>query len=176
MPDRAMAAELDTLFTAHMAMLTQQLADGEIDLGTWQVGVRADIRRAHALQMVAGNSGAMPSADDWLRLGPTIKAQDAYLQDFARGIADGSIDPATAGARAGLYAKAAGAEYSRQALKDVNLPAHPKDGSTPCLSNCGCEWQDNGDGTYSWVRGLDDSCKECKRREIEWANYQPEAA
>lgn len=175
-PDTEMSQEIEALFTNHMGYLTDELAQGQISLADWQVSMREDIRRAHALQLLAGAGGNVEQVtpNDWLRLGTTVQQQDRYLEDFARQLLAGEVDPATVSSRAGLYAKAASAEYSRQALKDVALPAHPGDGSTACLGNCGCEWVDHGDGSYSWVRGKQDSCEDCIRRESEWAHYIPE--
>lgn len=176
MPDQFMRQEIEDLFTRHMAYITDQLSTGQITLQDWQITMREDIRRAHALQMIAGAGGdaAKVAPDDWLRLGSTIRTQDRYLQDFARQILAGEVDPASVGSRAALYAKSAAAEYSKQATKDVDLPAYPGDGSTACLGNCGCEWADNGDGSYSWKRGKTDSCDDCIQRESDWAHYVPE--
>ncbi len=175
MPDLAMRREIEDLFTRHMAYLTDQLAAGQISAADWQVSMREDIRRAHALQMIAGAGGDVSKVapDDWLRLGSEVRKQDRYLQDFARQMLSGEVDPATAASRAQLYAKSAAAEYSKQATKDVDLPAHPGDGSTACLGNCGCEWEPNDDGSYTWRRGKQDSCEDCLRRESEWAHYVP---
>ena len=173
MPDPGMKQEVEELFTRHMSYLTDNLAQGQITLGEWQVSMREDIRRSHALQMIAGAGGdpAKVAPNDWLRLGSTIRRQDKFLEDFAQQIAAGEVDPASVGARAELYAKSASSEYSQQVTKEVDLPAHPGDGSTVCLGNCGCSWEEHDDG-WHWVRGKEDSCEDCIQREKDWAPYQ----
>jgi hypothetical protein len=172
-PDPYMRHEIDDLFARHMAYETERLAQGQISLSDWQINMREDIRRAHALQLIAGAGGdpALIDPNDWLRLGSTIRSQDKYLEQFAQQILDGEVDPASIGSRAEMYARAAGAEYSRQATKEADLPAHPRDGSTACLGNCGCQWVEMDDGWY-WVRGKTDSCDDCIQRERDWAPYQ----
>jgi hypothetical protein len=149
-PDPQMAAELEFLFSNHMAYLTQKLvddlhagADFTTTVGAWQIDMRQDIKYAHAEQLVAGAGGDPSKVDpnDWLRLGTTIKSQEGYLEDFAHQILSGEVDPASVSSRAALYAKSAGVEYSRQATKELDLPAHPKDGSSPCLGNDDCNWR-----------------------------------
>lgn len=164
---------ITALFEHRMQLLAQRLTSGEIDIGEWQVEMRQEIRDAFAMQLRAGIEGTA-SMDDFLQLGTQIKSQDAYLEDFAHAIHDGSVTPDAISARAQLYARSSQQMYWRSATGDADLPAYPGDWSTPCGSNCGCEWVPNGDGSFRWVRGKDDSCEECKQREQNWQRVTPD--
>lgn len=77
-------------------------------------------------------------------------------------------------ARAAMYAQSVGAPYWAGKTKLLPLPALPKDGTTLCLTNCGCSWEIStlaGDGNYDcyWRRGKDDSCGTCFARERLWS-------
>ena len=96
-----------------------------------------------------------------------VAGQLKYLDDFVAGMDD--MSDAAIAARANMYAGASRATYYKSAT-EADLPAYPGDGSSECLGNCGCSWEQGGDG-YSWIRGKTDSCATCLRRESEWAPY-----
>jgi hypothetical protein len=173
LPDPRMSAEIDALFNQRMAYLAGRLTSGEITLGEWQIEMREAIRRARALQLIAGADGdrSKVSADDWLKLGPALRKQDGFLREFARDIQAGKIAPTAIADRATLYAGTAGEAYWQQATKDVDLPAMPRDGSSPCGGRCGCSWVESG-GEWYWELGKTDSCPVCVQRASEWSPYQ----
>jgi hypothetical protein len=175
MPDRSASEQIERLFAQRARALSARYAAGEITLGQWQVEMRYDVKVAHGLQLIAGADGdpTRISPDDWLRLGPQLRKQYGYLEDFAREIQAGQVtSPDALAARSELYAKSAGREYWAQATKAVRLPAMPKDGSSECHGNCGCEWVDNGDGSWRWQLGKADNCPTCAQRAREWASYR----
>jgi hypothetical protein len=163
-------------YKARSVDLSQQLADGSITLGTWQEDMRAELRRVFALQIYSATGGDMPTADDWLKLGPMLKSQYMYLEDFAHQIADGTVSPDAIGSRAAQYAGSSQQAYWKQVTSEADLPAQPGDGTTQCHGNCACSWRDNNDGTWSWVLGEADHCPDCKDRARDWNPYVPEAA
>lgn len=171
------AAARDTILAMterRMADLAGRRASGAISDADFQTAMRDELRRAYALQVIAGNDGAAPTADDWLKLGPALKSQYLYLEDFSRAIAAGDVEGEAIASRAVLYARSAQASYWSQATGG-SLPAVPCDGSSECKMNCRCEWVNNGDGSYAWKLGSEKNCPTCERRASEWAHYIPEA-
>lgn len=169
-PDTAMRDRIISLFEHRMGELSARYSAGELSLGEWQAEMRAELRDAWALQVRAGAGDAGATMDDYLKLGPELRSQYGYLEDFARAIEDGSLSPDAISSRAALYARSSGAMYWKQAMPD--MPTYP--GEQQCMGNCGCEWLDNGDGSYTWKRSKTDSCDDCIANEQMYQNYVPE--
>lgn len=170
MPDPLVRDLITSTYEQRVAALSNQLAAGEIDLGSWQITMRQELRDCYALQLRAGAGEAGLTADDYLRLGPQLRSQYLYLEDFGRGIADGSVSGDAIAGRSMLYARSSGQMYWRQATP--NMPTYP--GEQQCLGNCGCSWVDNGNGSWTWVRGKTDSCNDCIHNEQIYQAYVPE--
>src|SRR5438132_7100586 len=102
----------------------------------------------------------------------TVTDQVGYLNKWMDEVdaADGAFSEAWR-ARGAMYGDGIGQSYWAGATQEDDLPAMPGDGSTQCLSRCGCGWEQRADGWY-WVRGKADSCPDCVQREQEWAPYQ----
>jgi hypothetical protein len=171
-PDAAARDMIVAMSESRMVALANQYAAGDIGIGDFQVAMREELRRAYALQIIAGNGGETPAADDWLKLGNALKAQYAYLEGFSADMTAGNVEGDAIASRAALYARSAQTAYWKQATPD--MPTYP--GEQQCMGNCGCEWVDNGDGSYTWKRGKTDSCSDCIENEQTYANYVPEAA
>jgi hypothetical protein len=173
-PNREASRKLLALSEAYVDRLSGQLVKGEISLADWQTEMRAEIRRSHALQLIAGHGGnkADVTDDDWLRLGSVVKNQYRFLSQFGRDIQSGVTGEGAISTRAQMYSGSSIESYWRAAMKGVDLPAYPCDGSTDCLTRCGCEWE-KIEGAYYWRRGKMDSCDTCIEREGKWNPYQP---
>src|ERR1051326_3835700 len=141
MPDSSARDNLTSLFERRMSDLGQQLADGQIELGDFQIQMRQELRDVHALQLVAAADGDKANVvpDDWLRLGPELQKQYRYLEDFSHQIADGGVSGGAIANRASLYAGSGQSSYWRQATGSAELPAYPGDGTSPCLGRCRSE-------------------------------------
>jgi hypothetical protein len=161
-------------FRQDLSDLTQQLQNGQIDLGYWQITMREDLRKQYALQLIKASGGKASEVDpdDWLRLGNQLKEQYEYLENFAHQIADGTAQEGMLTNRAAMYADSSREAYWRQYTKGYDLPAYPGDGSS-CygLTRCGCSWIDNGDGTFTWELGETEHCDQCLQHSEEWNPY-----
>jgi hypothetical protein len=148
-------------------------------VSNFQGTAREELRKMNALQVVVGAGGDVRQVhpNDWLRLGAELQKQDRYLERFAHEIRDGDMSEAAIASRLALYARSTQASFYREAAP-VDLPAHPRDGSTPCLSNCDCEWrfdfEYDEDGNViavlaTWVLGSTEKhCDVCPQRASDW--------
>jgi hypothetical protein len=71
------------------------------------------------------------------------------------------MSEAGVGARAAMYAKAIKGTWGY--ARNPGLPFYPTEGSE-CLTNCRCEWRDDGDGSFTWVLDAKESCPTCLER------------
>lgn len=174
MPDRDLSMALIGYYNDQVAELTRQLADDEIEVGTWQITMRQLLRDAFADQLRAACEPNQPDSADYLVLGPMLRAQYDYLEGFARDVASGYLTYDQIVARGQMYMGASQEAYWQlvESRAEIELPAYPGDGTSECLGYCGCEWVLRDDG-WHWVRGKDDSCPTCLRRAEEWAPYIP---
>lgn len=170
--DRGMAERILDMFHQRVGDLAGQLNAGEIDLVTWQVTMRDELRQLYSLQLIAaakGNRELVP-LEVWKTAEDLLGGQYKFLRDFAREIAQGNLSEAQIAARAGMYVDSAKQMYWKQLTSKADLPAQPGDGSSECLGNCGCEWAEEDDG-WHWLRGKNDSCDTCLAREAQWRPY-----
>jgi hypothetical protein len=178
MADLAHSDQLVRFYSAGLSRMAERLANGDLTLTNYHQGFKDVIDAAWANQTLAavgGDPSALTDADrERLRQG--ITGQYGYLDNFMSDIeaALKSGDPLDfVKSRATMYAGSAQAAYWQQLTAAANLPAHPKDGSTPCLSNCGCHWVQR-DGSWYWERDKNDSCDVCVWREAHWNPYNGE--
>lgn len=134
--------------------LTQQLIDDDVSLADWQEQMKAELRRANLEQFVVGKGGDRTQIyrTEYLQLGPELKRQYRYLDQFAQQLAQSADDGKSlqyALERAKLYARSTQAMMWKSAIP-VKLPQVPRDGQTKCRTNCKCrleykyERDDNG--------------------------------
>lgn len=139
----------------------------------WRNEVAAQLRRYSMAAYVA--AGGPETAAGRQAVEQDIKTQLGFLSQFAVEIAGASAWQAGWNARAAMYARSIQTPYWRGATKLLPLPAMPGDGSTACLTNCGCAWSvEEVKGGYDayWRRGKNDSCQGCVEREQQWAPLQ----
>ncbi len=187
-----MAHRLSRSVENRLAILADNLATGGMTLGDWQYAMRQELRDAHAtfLAIAAGGDRSKVNPDDWLKLGSELQSQYKFLEGFAQDIADGKVTGGGIAARASMYAGSAKSSFWRQMTQDldIDLPAIPGDGSTPCLGYCYCRWSEpeyeydeNGDVVavlMTWLLGdpPHGHCDECPRRADEWNPLRIELA
>lgn len=163
-----------------LAELSQQLIGGDIDVSTWQLAMKDELRRAAKEQLVIGKGGVLEDikASDWLALGPELRRQYTYLDKFGRTVVAAAKQGKPLGfveSRAKLYGKAMQAVFWKTAIP-VRLPQVPRDGSTACRTNCKCrlryedEYQDNVLVAVKvwWKLSPAEHCDDCLRLGREW--------
>jgi hypothetical protein len=138
--------------------------------------MRRAIATAHSAATYAAikeRTGVMPkglSRAERNDLKAAVAAQLKYYDAFAAQA--GEMSEAAVAARAQMYAGAIKATYGQ--ARYPGLPFYPTQGSE-CLTNCRCSWQDDGDGSYTWVLDAKESCPTCIER-ADGNPYQVEAS
>lgn len=180
-----MNSGLARLLAAHAdeaRALTERLADGDLSVTRWQRQMEKLIARHHTAALVLGRAeqlGTKPgdlisdrnlSKAERAIVKASVQKQLDYLDRFARSMPD-EIGPRET-ARATMYAESMKESFWRGRTFGVDLPAYPGDGSSDCLTRCGCQWIERSDG-WHWERGKDDSCDTCRSREGDWSPYEP---
>ena len=156
--------------------LAAQIANGDITLQQWQMGMREVIKDTYINEYMLGAGGrnAMTQSD-WGRVGQMVREQYEYVDRFARDIADGRYTEAGIAARARMYPESASQAYERGNTESrgmPQLPAYPGDGSTQCLSNCKCRWliKETDDAwECTWKISPAENCPDCLDRAQRWA-------
>jgi hypothetical protein len=176
-PDRIAA-----LLARDLAGITRALQGGGT-VAQWEQAMREAIARGHAAAAIAGTAERLGVAAGSALLNrrnlsqaerqaikDAVAGQLPYLRQFAADIAAGRLSDAQIAARAGLYAGAVRATWGAARYSGAGLPAMPGDGSSECLTQCGCAWVERPSGYY-WERGKNDSCPTCLSREAQWAPW-----
>jgi hypothetical protein len=184
----------DTQLDAHVDRYQEQAEQSQVDqlmknlaggqrLNAWEVDFRGKLKDQYIVQYLAGRGGrdAMTQAD-WGSIGGMLKKQYGYLSRFTGQIAagelseEGRLKMGQIRARSTMYFNSAGQAFERGKVASVGpgaplLPAYPGDGSTRCLSNCGCHWSiEEGRNVWraSWVLGPTEHCPDCVERASRW--------
>lgn len=179
---QARMAGLRDEFIAHQKVgvntLAKQLADGDISLNQWVVGMRQNVKDSFIDQymLAAGGRNNMTQAD-WGRVGQMVRNQYEYLDRFAVDVANGRYTESAVAARARMYVESSSQAFERgntvtRGMPD--LPAYPGDGSTQCLSNCRCRWvikETDTEWQCTWKLGQAEHCPDCVERSRIWAPY-----
>lgn len=171
------ARRLIALMLLDVQRLMSALEDGAQTVEAWRAAFSAALAKYHAAALLVGQNGAALTDAGKAWLGKTVQAQLGFLEKWAVEIQDEAQFKLGWNARAALYAEGIGQSYWRGATKMLPLPAMPRDGTTPCLGNCGCSWEItelDGDGNYdcTWAMGPLEHCQICKQRAADWAPYR----
>lgn len=177
-------AKLQSIAAESVGALTQRLTAGAITPLAWAREMERAIARAHTAAAIGGiadrtgttiGSGLITprnlSRAERQLIDQAVKAQRPYLQGFLRDVRTGNLSEAQIQARADLYAGPVRATYSKERWADVQLPAHPADGSTACIAWCKCSWALRDDGYY-WELGTAEHCGDCESRASQWAPWR----
>lgn len=170
---------------AAMADLADELAAGSLDVPTWETLMRDEVKLAHGAQYLLGRGGRQAMAPvDWRHLETLVRTQMQYLTNYARAVADGKLSAAQVRWRSQLYAHAARQTFERALATSWNLdlPAYPADGGTPCRARCHCHWNISvvrRRVVASWRLGAAEHCGGCIDRAVRyraWVVQRAQAA
>lgn len=156
------------------ASLAERLRIGAISRGEFTDGMRGLVTNAHGAQYLFGRGGLNAvTSKDVSTLQQAIVGQYGYIDNFANDLLSGDVSEARARQRAHMYADGSIQSYerARAASFNVDLPAYPGDGGTPCLTGCCCSWDiSRKDGVVSatWKVGGADPCSGCLDRAAKW--------
>ena len=167
-----MSTNLDTLRSQPLSLIgpaTQALSSGG-SIGAWRKAMEQAIRRSQTAAYIAATAERLgvspglvkkPSRAERKELDARINAQLRYLDGFVADLKAGRLSMAQATARAAMYSGASRGTY--YAARFQGLPFYPTEGSE-CMSNCKCEWHDEGGGRFTWVMGAAEHCPTCQSR------------
>ena len=174
--------------TDKSANLARMIREGEIAPGDARNIMRREIKRLHTRQFLLGRGGrnAMNSGD-WGTLGNALKKQYRYLEGFINQAYDenSGFSLGRIRSRINLYFNSSRESHSRGVMRaygKLQLPAHPGDGTTDCLTNCRCSpWRieevfDDSSGfrellgwnCYWVINPAAESCATCLNRADKW--------
>jgi hypothetical protein len=155
--------------------LTKSLFDGNINIQQWTLNFRQELKTLYINEYLSARGGvnAMTQAD-WGRLGGMLKRQYAYMNNFAREIANGQLTEKQIAARMQLYFNSATQAYERGksvAAGIPQMPQYPGDGRTQCRTNCKCTWEyvetESAWECY-WRLHEAEHCPDCVQNSITW--------
>lgn len=155
-PDAAVRQVVDAVVDgsgARLAALTQRLAEGALDLATWQQQFAAELKAVHLATITAGHGGwAQMSPADWGWAGQRLRQQYAYLRDWAGQLADWTAPLWRAAGRARLYGEAARLDFQEMRRRDGRLGGDTEErrvrraseSCAGCVAEAGRGWQPAG--------------------------------
>jgi hypothetical protein len=156
----------------------QGLQSGMLSVDEWQEQQARSLLAFHYAAYLIGRDSNELSPRERAVLSKQVGKQIDYLNKFADVIdaewQGDTLKPAWQ-QRLLMYTRAITATYWQGATFGIPLPAYPCDGSSECLTNCGCSWRlveldrEAGDIDAYWIRGKNDSCETCRSRERNWA-------
>jgi hypothetical protein len=148
--------------------LARMVAGDQLNNRDWEVLMRQAIKREYVQQYELGRGGVTQmTPQDWGSIGGMLADQYRFLGDFSREIENTELSEAQIAQRSQMYIRSsreAASRANQRAQGWPELPAHPGDGSTICLTNCACHW--DGDGTdFTWI--LDFDAEHCTSDELD---------
>jgi hypothetical protein len=181
LPEAVSSAALDRLIerlSQSVALLMEGLENGRLDVNEWREAMERELLRYYTAAYMTGQDSPDLTTEARSVIRNYVNTQIKYLDNFALVIQTAEAFEQGWKARAEMYANGIKAPYWQGRVKVLALPAMPGDGTTQCLTNCGCEWdiqvvdEDKGDYDAYWVRGKQDSCQTCLEREAQWNPLQ----
>lgn len=153
--------------TGRVNTLASQVSTGILTPAQWREEMREELKKEYIRQYLLGRGGRdQMTSVDWGSIGGSLVEQYKYLDGFADvvgGLTEGQIkvrtfvDLVALGSlgngrlpggvqRAAMYVNSAREAYYRARARALGfspdqLPYHPADGGTDCLTRCNCDWE-----------------------------------
>ena len=142
-----------------------------------------EIKKNFIRNYIAGKGGGRDGLtnEDWGRIGGMLRKQKHYLNGLVRDVARTNLTEGQIRARVRMYIRASGEAYERGnavSYGNPKLPAHPRDGTSICNTNCKCHWRIEriylaGTETFHgwrcfWEISAVESCVTCLGRHGQW--------
>ena len=168
------ARRLIALMLLDVRKLMRALEAGRSTVEAWRQQFSDYLAKYHTAALLVGQGSTTLTDAGRRYLGKTVEAQLRFLNNFATEIQDEAQFKLGWNARSALYAQGIKASYWKGKIPLLPLPAMPADGTTQCLSNCGCAWEiveldGEGNADAYWRRSKTDSCQTCVQRERDWS-------
>jgi hypothetical protein len=140
----------------NMMDLSQQLADGSLSLGKWQLAMLEQVKLLHIASAAAGNGGwAQMSQSDWGFIGGRLRQQYKYLANFAKQIKNDLVNTEAPGflKRVAMYGDAGHAtleqmhrryEMQSNGMEEEMRELGEADHCDDCLEQAALGWQPIG--------------------------------
>jgi hypothetical protein len=165
---------LSRLIAAATDALAREYPGG---VDAWQETVARQLARYSGAAMLSGAGVDTLTPAMTTAVTADLATQLGFLEQFGITIASGKEWQNGWNARAQMYAGGIKAPYWQGATKMLPLPAMPGDGTSNCLTRCGCQWsidQLEGENNYdcTWVMSDKEHCQICRQRAADWAPLQ----
>jgi hypothetical protein len=157
-----------------IAAATDALEADPSAVDDWHDEIARQIKRYTMAAYMSGTGSDTITSEARKLINGAIRVQLDFLSAFRDDIrASADWQPGWK-ARAQMYAESIKNPWWSGKTYGLPLPAMPGDGTTICLTRCGCAWevqQLDGDGNYDayWRRAKSDSCQTCVEREQQWS-------
>lgn len=155
--------------------LASDLADGGINLQTWQAEMRARIKAEYVRQYFLGIGGREQMTQaDWGSVGGLLAKSYSFLDTMAAQIAAGELSETQIGSRSEMYILSARNAYERANARTRGIPIlsqNPADGQQICLSRCRCFWDHRRRGNTwesTWTLTEAEHCETCLANSARW--------
>lgn len=155
-----------TASTNKVNTLASQISTGILTPEQWREAMWEEMKREHIRQYLLARGGReQMSPVDWGSIGGSLAEQKRWFDGFADvvdGLTEGQIKVRTfvelvaldlgngrslgGVQRAAMYVNSSREAFYRARARALGfspdeLPYHPADGGTPCLTRCNCDWE-----------------------------------
>lgn len=169
-------ASLDRLISRLSSLIgaaTDALQAGRGSPDDWYDEVARQLRRYTSAAYMSGSGTADLNVAQHKVIAQYAATQIDFLSAFRDEIKAADEWQNAWNSRAQMYAESIKAPWWAGNTRGWALPAMPGDGTTQCLTRCGCAWEmveleGQGNADCYWRRAKDDSCQTCVEREAQW--------
>lgn len=163
-----------------MAAVAQRLVDGTATVAEWQADMRRLVKESHgATSIIATGGRKAMTPTDWGHLGQTVRREYRYLNEFAAGLADGTVSlDGRVVSRAKMYGQSSRVTYenvkgrgdrARGYSEEKNV-LHASESCASCVAESARGWVTAGELVPVGSRSCKSNCRcTVQRRKAEVA-------